>query len=196
MRRRDTFGLTLGSGTLSSSSAITNSNGYAAVMLTLTNVAAQVQVSACVGSTNNPCQSFYVTPVAASLLKLQPVAGTGQAITLGQSYRPVIVRVTDSASPPDLVLGAPVAFQTTIMRPAGSAPSGGSGGGDAANPALPVILSVTQTSAPSDANGQASLTPSTGGFSGPLEIQLSATAGTAAPMQYVLLAFPPVVTGN
>jgi hypothetical protein len=190
------FAVALGSGTLSSSSAITNSNGYAAVMLTLTNVAAQVQVSACVGSTNNPCQSFYVTPVAASLLKLQPVAGTGQAITLGQSYRPVIVRVTDSASPPDLVLGAPVAFQTTIMRPAGSAPSGGSGGGDAANPALPVILSVTQTSAPSDANGQASLTPSTGGFSGPLEIQLSATAGTAAPMQYVLLAFPPVVTGN
>jgi hypothetical protein len=25
---------------------------------------------------------------------------------------------------------------------------------------------------------------------------VSATAGTAAPMQYVLLAFPPVVTGN
>jgi hypothetical protein len=190
------YTVALGSGTLSSSSAITNGNGYAAVTLTLTNIAAQVQVSACVGSTNSPCQSFYITPVAVSLLKLQPVAGAGQAITLGQSFRPVIVRITDSASPPDAVLGATVAFQTTIMRPAGSAPAGGPGGDDAANPALPVILSVTQTSAPSDANGQASLAPSTGGFSGPLEIQVSATAGTAAPMQYVLLAFPPVVIGN
>jgi len=190
------YTVALGSGALSSSSAITNGNGYAAVTLTLTNLAAQVQVSACVAPNNSPCQSFYITPVAANLLRMQPVAGAGQAITLGRPFHPVIVRVTDSASPPDLVLGATVAFQTTIMRPAGSAPAGGSGGTAAANPALPVILSVTQTSAPSDANGQASLAPSTGGFSGPLEIQVSATAGSAAPMQYVLLAFPPVVTGN
>jgi hypothetical protein len=190
------FTVAQGSGSLSSSSAVTSGSGYASVTLTLTNIAAQVQVSACVAPTNSPCQSFYVTPVASSLLKLQPVAGTGQAITLGQSFHPVIVRVTDSASPPDPVLGATVAFQTTIMRPAGSAPAGGSGEDNASNPALPVILSITQTSNASDANGLASLTPSTGGFSGPLEIQVSATAGTAAALQYVLLAFPPVVTGN
>jgi hypothetical protein len=190
------FTVALGSGTLSSSSAVTNGNGYASVTLTLTNLAAQVQVSACVAPSNSPCQSFYVTVVSASLLKLQPVAGAGQAITLGQSFHPVMVRVTDSASPPDPVLGAKVAFQTTVMRPAASAPAGGSGGDTAGNPALPVILSVTQTSMPSDANGLASLTPSTGGFSGPLEIEVSATAGTAAALQDVLLAFPPVVTGN
>jgi hypothetical protein len=190
------FAVALGSGTLSSPSAVTNGNGYASVTLTLTNLAAQVQVSACVAPSNSPCQSFYVTVVSASLLKLQPVAGAGQAITLGQSFHPVMVRVTDSASPPDPVLGAKVAFQTTVMRPAASAPAGGSGGDTAGNPALPVILSVTQTSMPSDANGQASLTPSTGGFSGPLEIKVSATAGTAAALQDVLLAFPPVVTGN
>jgi len=157
------FTVALGSGTLSSSSAATNSSGYASVTLTLTNVASPVQVSACVAA---------------------------QAITLGQPFQPVIVRVTDSASPPDSVLGAVVAFQTTVMRPAGSAPAGGSGGDNGGAPALPVILSVSQTSVQSDANGMARLTPSTGGFSGPLEVQVSATAGTSAALQNVLQAFP------
>jgi hypothetical protein len=40
-----------------------------------------------------------------------------------------------------------------------------------------VILSVSQVSVQSDANGTARMIPSTGGFSGPLEIQVSATAG-------------------
>jgi hypothetical protein len=182
------FTVALGSGTLSSSSAVTNSSGYASVSLTLANVAAQVQVSACVAPSDSPCQSFFVTPVAPSLLNLQPVAGAAQAIVLGQTFQPVIVRVTDSASPPDPVLGAVVAFQTTVMRPAGNPVSAGGANGGA--PALPVILSVTQASVQSDANGMARLTPSTGGFSGPLEIQVSATAGTSAALQNVLQAFP------
>jgi hypothetical protein len=184
------FIVALGSGALSSSSAVTNSNGYAGVTLTLTDVGAPVQVSACVAPADSPCQSFFVTPVAPSLLNLWPVAGAAQAVTLGQPFQPVIVRVTDSASPPDSVLGAVVAFQTTVMRPAGSAPAGGSGGGNSGTPALPVILNVSQVSVQSDANGMASLSPSTGGFSGPLEVQVSATAGTSAALQNVLLAFP------
>jgi hypothetical protein len=184
------YTVALGTGTLGSSSALTNSSGYASVSLTLTNVAAQVQVSACVAPADSPCQSFFVTPVAPSLLNLWPVAGAAQAIVLGQPFQPVVVRVTDSASPPDSVLGAVVAFQTTVMRPAGSAPAGGSGGNSGGTPALPVILSVSQTSVQSDANGMASLTPSTGGFSGPLEIQVVATAGTSAALQNVLQAFP------
>jgi hypothetical protein len=39
-------------------------------------------------------------------------------------------------------------------------------------------------------HGMASLTPSTGGFSGPLEIQVVATAGTTAARRDVLQAFP------
>ncbi|HEY6338385.1 MAG TPA: hypothetical protein VIW68_07810 [Candidatus Sulfotelmatobacter sp.] len=190
------FAVALGSGTLSSSSAATNGSGYASVALTLTNVTSQVQVRACVAPNNSPCQSFYITPVALSLLALQPVAGAAQAINLGQPFQPVVVRVTDSARPPDPVLGASVAFQTTVLRPTGSAPAGGSGGDGDGNPALPVILSVSQTTAQSDVNGLASLTPSTGGFSGPLEIQVAATAGTTAAMQYVLQAFPAAANGN
>jgi hypothetical protein len=184
------FTVALGSGTLSSSSAVTNSSGYVSVTLTLANVAAQVQVSACVAPSDSPCQSFFVTPVAPSLLSLWPVAGAAQAIVLGQTFQPVIVRVTDSASPPDSVLGAVVTFQTTVMRLAGSTSAAGSGGDNGGAPAVPVILSVTQTSVQSDANGMARLTPSTGGFSGPLEIQVSATAGTSAALQNVLQAFP------
>jgi hypothetical protein len=184
------FTVAIGTGALSAPSAVTNSGGYASVMLTLTSLAAQVQVKACVAPSNSPCQSFYVTPVAAALLKLQPVAGAAQAITLGQTFQPVIARVTDSASPPDLVLGASVTFQTTVMRPAGSAPAGG--GDSGGNPGLPVILSVTQASVQSDVNGLASVTPSTGGFSGPLEVQVAATAGTTAAVLYVLQAFPPL----
>jgi len=184
------FTVAQGSGSLSSSSAVTNSSGYASVTLTLTNVAAQVQVSACVAPSDSPCQSFFVTPVAASLLNLWPVSGAAQAITVGQTFQPVIVRVTDSASPPDPVLGAAVVFQTTVMRPAVSAVGAGSGGESTGSPALPVILSVSQTSVQSDANGMARLTPTTGGFSGPLEIQVSATTGTTAALQNVLQAFP------
>jgi hypothetical protein len=184
------FTVALGSGTLSSASAVTNGSGYASVTLALTNVAAQVQVSACVAPADSPCQSFFVTPVAPSLLNLWQVAGAAQAITLGQPFQPVIVRVTDSASPPDSVLGAVVTFQTTVMRPAGSTPAGTTGGGNSGAPALPVILSVSQTTVQSDANGMARLTPSTGGFSGPLEIQVAATAGTTPALQNVLLAFP------
>jgi hypothetical protein len=184
------FTVALGSGILSSASAVANSSGYATVTLTLANVVAQVQVSACVAPSDSPCQSFFVTPVAASLLTLWPVAGAAQAITLGQPFQPVIVRVTDSASPPDSVLGAVVAFQTVVMRPAASVPAGGSAGDNGGDPALPVILSVSQTSVQSDANGMARLTPSTGGFSGPLEIQVAATAGTTAALQNVLQAFP------
>ena len=176
------FTVAQGAGTLSSSSAVTNGGGYASVTLTLMNVAAQVQVSACVAPADSPCQSFFVTPVSASLLNLWPIGGAGQAITLGQTFQPVIVRVTDSASPPDSVLGAIVAFQTTVMRP-----TGGDNGG---TPPLPVILSVSQSSVQSDANGMARLTPSTGGFSGPLEVRVSATAGTSAALQNVSLAFP------
>jgi len=88
------------------------------------------------------------------------------------------------------VLGAAVVFQTTVMRPAVSAVGAGPGGESTGSPALPVILSVSQTSVQSDANGMARLTPTTGGFSGPLEIQVSATTGTTAALQNVLQAFP------
>ena len=190
------FTVVAGSGNLSSSSAITNSSGYATVTLALTNFTLSVQVSVCVAPTNNPCQAFYGTPVPPSLQNLQAVSGSVQVITLGAAFQPVIVRVTDSSSPPVPVLGASVTFQTMVLRPVGDAPAGGSGESHVGTPAMPIVLSATESSIASDANGLVSIVPSTGPFTGSLEVDVSATAGTTAALQYVLQALPVIGGGS
>jgi hypothetical protein len=182
------FAVMSGVGTLSAASAQTSSTGYASVNLSLTQIAAQVQVSACVAPANSPCTPFYAFVVPLAKQQLQAVAGSGQVST-GQAFQPVVVRVVDSASPPDPVLAATVAFQTTVFRPGGTAP--GSGGG-----AMPVILQVSQSSATSDVNGLASLTPSSGGFSAPVEVDVSVTAGTGALLDFPLEVLPAPAGGN
>jgi hypothetical protein len=185
------FTITSGSGALSSSSAQTNASGYSSVTLTLNNFASSVQVSACVAPAGPPCQKFYATFVALAALNLEPVAGNGQVTTVGQSFQPVTVRVVDSSSPPHAVAGATVTFQTTVLRPNGEAPAGGSGETSSSNDGMPVILSVSQSGAQSDLNGLASLVPSAGSFSGPLDVDVSAAVGSAA-LQFALQAFPPM----
>jgi hypothetical protein len=182
------FTVVTGSGNLSSSSAVTNGGGYATVTLTLTNFTLSVQVGACVAPTNNPCQAFHGIPVPASSQNLQPVAGATQVVTLGTPFEPVMARVTDSSSPPVPVLGANVAFQALVLR--GEAPSGSSGESRAGNPATRVVLSATQSIIASDANGLASIVPSTGAFTGSLEVDTSAMVGATATLQYVLQALP------
>ena len=107
------FFLAEGSGSLSSASAITNSSGYASVTLTLTNFTASVQLNACVAPGNNPCQTIYGNAVAAAMMNLQAVSGAGQVVT-GTAFQPLTVRVTDSSTPPNPVLGASVVFQSTV----------------------------------------------------------------------------------
>ncbi len=185
------FTLVSGSGVLSSATASTSSSGYATTTLTVTQLAAQVQVSACVAPANAPCQTFYVFAVPLPQQNLQPVSGGGQVST-GQAFQPVVVRVTDSSSPPNPVIAAGVEFQTTVLRPVGSASAGGEP--YPTNPVLPVILQVSQTSLVSDLNGLASIVPSPGGFSAPLEVDVTVTAGTSAWLDdplFVLPVFPP-----
>ncbi len=179
------FTVVSGAGTLSAASAQTNTTGYATVTLSMKQLAAGVQVSACIAPGNAPCQMFYVNPVPLSQLNLQSVAGAGQVST-GAAFQPVIVRVTDSSSPPNPVLAAVVAFQTTVLRPGGSPPGGGGGETNPGNPAMPVILSVSQSSATTDVNGLASIVPSSGGFGAPVEVNVLVTAGTNALLDYPL----------
>jgi len=180
------FAIAVGKGSLSATSATTDSSGNATVNLALTNFASLVQVTACVAPLDNPCQNFSVNPVAASTLKLQPVAGTAQAITLDHAFQPLTVRVIDSASPPDPVLGASVAFQSTVMRTGGTA---------SGNPGMPVILSVTQATVQSDVNGIATLLPSVDSFTGSLAVDIQAATGSAS-LDYVLQALPPLGSGT
>jgi hypothetical protein len=184
-----------GTGTLSAASASTNSNGYASATLTVTQIAAVVQVVACVAPGNAPCQTFYATPVPLAQQNLQAVSGGGQ-VSSGQAFQPVVVRVTDSASPPDPVIAAPVAFLITVLRPEGSTSAGGNGETNPGNPAMPVILQVSQSNVTTDVNGLASILPSAGSFSPPLEVDVGITAGISASLDEPLEVLPALASGG
>jgi hypothetical protein len=183
------FTISSGPATLSAPSAVTNSSGYATVNLSVTQFASEVQVNACVAQPSGPCQQIYAISVPPSQLNLQPVAGAGQ-IEAGQAFQPIVVRVVDSAVPPHAVLGAPVVFQTTVMRPQGSSSTGGSGETNPTNPGMPIILSVSQSTMPTDINGLASITPSSGSLSPPLEADVAIAAGATATLSDSLELLP------
>jgi len=187
------FRISQGSGSLSSASAVTNSAGYASVMLSLTNFTS-VQVVACVSS-GSPCQTVYGSAVGPAALKLQGVAGASQLVS-GQNFQPLTVRVTDSSTPPNPVLGAAVLFQSTVFRMPGSGlPL--TTGDTATTPAqMPIVLSASQSTVASDANGLASIVPSVAPFTGLLELEIQVSAGTSAALQAVMEAFPQASTAN
>jgi len=183
------FTIVSGAGTLSSGSAQTNSTGYATVTLTITQFSALTQVSVCVAPGNVPCAVVYANPVPLAQQNLQPISGGGQVST-GPALQPIVVRVTDSASPPNSVVGAPVAFLATILRPGGTDPTNGGGETDSGNPAMPVILHVSQASGVSDVHGLASITPSGAGFSPPVEVDVMVSAGASARLDFPLFVLP------
>ncbi len=165
------FILVTGSGTLSAANGTTNSTGYATVTLTLTQFTGLTQVVACSAPGNAPCATFNISSVLAAQQRLVQIGGAGQ-ITAG-TLQAVTVKVVDSSSPPNAVMAAPVVFQNTVLRPQGN-------GGEPGNPAMPVILSVSQSIVSSDANGLASFAPSSGGFDAPVEVDVMTFAGASA----------------
>jgi len=167
-----------GSATANPPSATTNSNGYAQTTLQISPMTGDVQVSACVGPNNNPCQTFYGTAVPASGLQVQPVAGIAQIAAVGQGFQPVVVRVSDLASPPNPVIGANVLVNWNVELPASTPPPIPGGDNGIGNDPMPVVLYSSQASITTDANGLASFLPSTGGFGGALEILGTAAAGS------------------
>jgi hypothetical protein len=99
-----------------------------------------------------------------------------------------MVRVVDSTAPQNNVTAAPVVFLTTVLRRGGTDSLGGET--NPGNPAMPVILSVSQTSTATDVNGLANVVPSSGTFSPPLEVDVSITAGTSAYLDVPLELYP------
>jgi hypothetical protein len=83
------------------------------------------------------------------------------------------------------VIAAPVNFLTTVLRPIESG-SGDSSG----NPPMPVILKITANNLITDINGLASIVPSSGGFSPPVEVDVGVNAGTIATLDDPLEVFP------
>src|SRR5213076_2435697 len=114
-----------------------------------------------------------------------------QASTVGQNFRPVIVRATDSATPPNPVLGAVVSFQEVVFRLAPTPPVI-SIGGIVINPnPAPVIIASSHGSLLSDRSGLVNIQPSSGGAQGAVEIQGSASAGTST-LPFQLQSFWPL----
>jgi hypothetical protein len=177
------FTVVAGNGTLGPL-AHTNSTGYATTTLTVTNIQALVQVSVCVSPANAPCAVVYANPVPLAVQKLQQISGAGQVST-GQVFQPIVVRVTDSTSPPNSVIAAPVNFLTTVLRPIESG-----SGGDSGNPSMPVILKITANNLTSDINGLGSIVPAGGGFDAPVEVDVGVTAGTSAMIDDPLEVLP------
>ena len=184
------FTINQGSGSLSAPSAVTNNSGYATVSLTLTNFSGNFLINACVAPNNTPCQQIYGNAVTPAVMNLQSVAGAGQVVS-GTAFQPLTVRVTDSSTPPNPVLGANVLFQSMLMRPTGDSlvPPGT----DPTNnqTGMGVILGASQNTAQSDINGLVSFVPSVGSFSGPVLVQVQISAGTTATLQDQLESFPP-----
>jgi len=186
--------LTPGQGCLPSSWSVTtttDANGYAKAAFPITNMTSEVDGNVCVEPNYNPCLSFHVFAVPLSGLQLQAVAGTAQVMAVGQGLQPVIVRVTDLSTPANPVAGANVIFQSTVERSGDGSP--GTTGGDTTITPIPtpVVLSSSQASVTSDANGLASFQPSNAGFEGALQIVGAATAGSGqAPFALQLL--PPM----
>jgi hypothetical protein len=133
--------------------------------------------------------------VAAALLNLQAVAGAGQVVT-GSAFQPLTVRVTDSSTPPNPVLGASVLFQSTVLRPAGNDLTLVTGETAVTQTGMLVILSASQSSVTSDANGLASFVPSVGSFTGQLEVEIQVSAGTSAVIEDAMESFPQSSSGS
>lgn len=192
------FQVLLGSGVVTSPSVGTDATGYARSTLHVSNLSSDVQGSACVAPANNPCQTFYVVAVAPSSLRLENVSGSQQAIWVGQSFRPVSLRVTDSSTPANPVLGATVLVQGAMFLPSGEDENNEQNNGEtsSSNHAMQVVLGSFQTTMVTDGNGIVSFMPSSGGLYRPLDVEVSASAGTTSLLQFEFQQLPAIMTGD
>jgi hypothetical protein len=156
------FAITKGTASLSAGSATTNASGFATITAQVTNQNADVQVSACVAPNNAPCQIFTLFSTPSSLWTLETVSGSLQIVPTGQSFQPLVVRVTDGSLAADPVMGVNVTFKTTLAR----VPENG----------MPVILGSSQTQVVSTQDGLASIVPSAGSV-GPCDVFITVSAG-------------------
>jgi len=174
------FVVTQGTASLSAGSATTNGAGRATITANLTNLSANVQISACVAPNNSPCtQPFVLYATPASFWTLETVSGSPQVILTGQSFQPLVMRVADGSSAANPVMGVNVIFATTLARVTGDGP--------------PVLLGSSQSQVVSAQDGTASIVPSAGSV-GPCSVFITVSAGqsTAQLQMQSLAAIVPV----
>jgi len=121
-----------------------------------------VQVSACVAPNNAPCQTFTLFSWLPSLWTLETVSGSSQVLTTGQSFQPLVMRVTDGSVAANPVMGVNVTFATTLAR--------------VSENGLPVLLGSSQAQVVTTEDGLASIVPSAGNV-GPCDVFITVSAG-------------------
>ena len=194
--QRVNFQVAVGLGLLHAHTVITDTNGYAANSVALTSVAADVQVTACVGPQDAPCKTFSINAVPIAALQIEAVSGAQQVTIAGKTPLPVVVRVTDGASPPNPVLGANTTFQNVLSR----ADSGGHtivvDGEIIYEPSDLVILGSVKTPLNSDISGTAQLAPWASPVGAGEEVSGFAMADSGAQIAFSLLVLPPIPIGG
>lgn len=171
------YAMLSGFATLTAPSAITNSSGYATVNAHLANHTGDVQVSACVAPGNNPCQTFTMFATPPSLWTLELVSGSDQVVSAGQSFQPLIMRVTDGSPARNPVIAVNTVFSTLIVRlPPGSTWHDG-GEAIVGGTSTPVILGKSSTTAVTTEEGQVAILPGPGSIKGPCDLLITIAAG-------------------
>jgi hypothetical protein len=166
------FAVTNGTASLSASNVATNASGYASITANITNQSSTVQISACVAPNNSPCQMFTLFSTPSSLWKLEIVSGSSQFVRAGQTFQPLVLRITDGSATDNPVAGVNVTFNTTLTEINSGASVPGSGFG-----VMPILLGSSQTQVVSTVNGLASIVPSTGNV-GPCDVFIGVAAGS------------------
>jgi hypothetical protein len=172
------FVIMQGTASLSTSSATTNSSGFATVTANLTNLNASVQVSACVAQNNAPCQAFNLFSTPAAVWALETVSGSSQFVLTGQTFQPLVMRVTDGSAADNPVMGVIVSFATTLARVSPNQGSQQNGEGVDGGNELPVLLGSSQAQVVSAPDGAASILPTAGNV-GPCEVFIAVSAGAS-----------------
>jgi hypothetical protein len=177
------FAVTRGTASLSAGSATTSGSGFATITANLANMSAAVQVSACVAPNNLPCQIFTLFSTAASLWTLETVSGSSQFVLTGQSFQPLVMRVTDGSAAANPVMGVNVSFATTLARVGSGDGEPGNGqlqGGESLGGASgsPILLGSSQAQLVSAQDGTASIVP-TAASVGPCDVFIAVSAGAA-----------------
>jgi len=175
------FRVARGTGVLSSGTAKTGNTGYASTSVHLTNHGSDVQVTACVAPNNAPCQTFTMFATPESSWRLENVSGSVQVIPAGQAFQPLVLRITDGASPSNPVMGVNLVFDVTLARLPNNNGSGGGGGNDdgggGQGGGMPVILGTYETQVASAQGGLANMLPTVGDVQGYCEVLIALSAG-------------------
>ncbi len=159
------FAVIKGTASLSASSATTSASGFATIQAQLTNQSADVKVTACVAPNNSPCQTFVLFSTSPTLWTLETVSGSSQIVTTGQSFQPLVVRVTDGSLAANPVMGVNVSFATTLARTSLDQQNG-----------APIILGSSQAQVATTQDGLAFIVPSAGNV-GPCAVFIAVSAG-------------------